>query len=88
MPSSEPNPSGNEEVKSLREALRHSPNNIPLRQHLADTLLKCGLAEQAEEEYKEALALAPDNHHLKLGLARTFFNRERTATRSSSSKTL
>ncbi len=73
MASAEPDPAENEEVKSLREALRLSPNNIPLRQHLADTLLKCGLAEQAEKEYRDALTLAPDNPHLKLGLARTFF---------------
>jgi SpoVK/Ycf46/Vps4 family AAA+-type ATPase len=73
MALSEPNPSENEEIRSLREALRQSPNNIPLRQHLADLLLKCGQPEKAEQEYKEALALAPDNSHLKLGLARTFF---------------
>ncbi len=73
MASAEPDPAEHEEVKSLREALRLSPNNIPLRQHLADTLLKCGLAEQAEKEYRYALTLAPDNPHLKLGLARAFF---------------
>src|SRR5262245_21269815 len=73
MAAPEANPSENDEVKSLREALRHSPNNVPLRQHLADTLLKCGLPEHAEKEYKEALTLSPDNPHLKFGLARTFF---------------
>ena len=50
-----------------------SPDNIPLRQHLAETLLSQGQPEQAEGEFRQA-ALAPDanNVGLKLGLARAF----------------
>jgi len=59
-------------IQALREALRLSPENVPLRQHLADTLLGLGLPEEAEQEYRQALALAPDNAGIKVGLAYTF----------------
>src|SRR3954467_2491769 len=61
------------ELETLREAVRLTPHNIPLRRHLADTLLKYGLGPEAEQEYRDALALAPDDLELKLGLARAFF---------------
>lgn len=70
-PPSEPG-AGDEALNALREALRHSPQNIPLRQHLADQLMGHGRAGEAETEYREALALAPENAFLKLGLARAF----------------
>ncbi|MDX1947087.1 MAG: AAA family ATPase [Pirellulaceae bacterium] len=60
-------------LAALREALRLSPDNIPLRQHLAESLLGTGQPEQAESEFREALAHAPENTALKLGLARAFF---------------
>jgi transitional endoplasmic reticulum ATPase len=63
--------------KSLRDALRISPDNVPLRHHLADSLLKQGLAEEAEVEYREALTLAPQNHALKLGLALAFLKQSK-----------
>ena len=62
---------------ALREALRLSPDNIPLRQHLADSLLGSGQPEGAEEEYRSALALAPQNAALKLGLARAFMAQQK-----------
>jgi AAA+ superfamily predicted ATPase len=62
----------NEALSALREALRHSPQNVPLRQHLADSLLKGGRAAEAEKEYREAVALAPESVPLRLGLARSF----------------
>ena len=62
-----------DELKTLREAVQCSPHNLPLRRHLAETLLKHGLAAEAEQEYRDALALAPDDRELKLGLARAFF---------------
>ena len=37
-------------LQALREALRVSPNNIALRQHLAELLLSRGLAEEAVKE--------------------------------------
>ncbi len=64
---------GDDAVQSLREALRHSPDNIPLRVHLAETLIGLGRPDEAEREYREALALAPDDLRLKLGLANAFY---------------
>jgi transitional endoplasmic reticulum ATPase len=57
---------------ALREAVRVSPNNIPLRQHFAETLLSQGKSPEAEKEFREALSMAPNNSVLKLGLARAF----------------
>lgn len=59
-------------VRALREALAHSPENVPLRKHLAETLLGRGLASDAEEEFREALKRDRENWELKLGLARAF----------------
>ncbi len=59
-------------VRQLREAVRLSPENIPLRQALADALLAAGLTVEAVAEYRAALALGPENPALKFGLARAF----------------
>lgn len=64
---------GEETVKALREALAVSPNNVPLMRHLATTLLKLGHSADAEAEFLRALAVAPDDHELKLGLANAFY---------------
>ncbi len=61
-----------EQLVQLREAVRLSPRNVPLRQALADALLGAGLADEAETEYRAGLLLAPDHAALKLGLARCF----------------
>jgi SpoVK/Ycf46/Vps4 family AAA+-type ATPase len=65
--SQEPDP-----LAALREAVRLSPNNTPLRQHYAESLLSQGLPADAEKEFREGLALAPNSPALKLGLARAF----------------
>ncbi|MEI6343421.1 MAG: AAA family ATPase [Verrucomicrobiota bacterium] len=59
-------------ISQLREAVALSPGNIPLRQALADALVSSGRHAEAEAEYRAALALAPDQPGLKLGLARAF----------------
>jgi transitional endoplasmic reticulum ATPase len=63
----------------LREAVRLSPENIPLRQHLAESLLGLGQPEQAEAEFRNALAMAPQNDALKLGLARAFLAQQKAS---------
>jgi SpoVK/Ycf46/Vps4 family AAA+-type ATPase len=60
-------------IKPLREAVKLSPDNLPLRQALADALLASGLNADAVTEYRTAVSKAPDNVALKLGLARAFF---------------
>src|SRR5215204_5536726 len=60
---------GDEAVRALREALELSPENLPLRQHLADTLLSFGRAAEAEVEYRQGLTQSPNDLRLKFGLA-------------------
>jgi len=69
-------PSG-DSLDPLRAALAVSPDNIPLRQHLAESLLGLGKADEAEAEFRSALALAPDNTALQLGLARSFYQQQK-----------
>jgi len=63
----------------LRDALRLSPDNVPLRRHLADTLLSHGKNEEAADEYRQALARDPDSPDLKLGLASAFHRLGKTS---------
>jgi transitional endoplasmic reticulum ATPase len=60
-------------IASLREAIKVSPDNVPLRQHLGDSLCQIGRFDEAEREYTFALAISPDNAKLKLGLANAFY---------------
>jgi AAA+ superfamily predicted ATPase len=64
-------------LAALREALRLSPDNIPLRQHLAEMLLGQGQPELAEAEFREALSRDGGNVPLKLGLARAFMAQQK-----------
>lgn len=61
-------------IDSLREALKHSPDNTPLRQLLADTLLTLNRLEEAEIEYSTLLKISNDNK-VKVGLATVFFKK-------------
>jgi SpoVK/Ycf46/Vps4 family AAA+-type ATPase len=58
---------------ALREALRFSPDNAPLLQHAADTVLRLGGFSEAESLFKRALSLEPRSQVAKLGLATAFF---------------
>ena len=62
-----------EALKALREAVLLAPNNIALRQHLAETLFIHGHIEESEKTYRAALEMAPNSVSLKLGLARAFY---------------
>ena len=59
-------------LAALREALALSPDNVPLRQHLAEMLLARGELAEAETAFRQAIALAPHSAELKIGLATTF----------------
>jgi SpoVK/Ycf46/Vps4 family AAA+-type ATPase len=62
-----------EAIQGLREAVRVSPGNLPLRQALADALMGLGRYDEAETEYRHSLALSPDNLKLKIALATSFY---------------
>lgn len=60
---------GDESIRPLRDALAASPENVPLRRLIAQTLCKFGRLEEAEAEFREAIRLAPADASLKAGLA-------------------
>lgn len=66
-------------IEALREAVRVSPDNIPLRKHLADSLLNSGDAVGAETEYRAALALSAKDADLQIGLASAFWRQGKTS---------
>lgn len=59
-------------LRALREAVRLSPDNLPLRRHLGEQLLAAGLLAQAETEFRAALLLAPKDPDVTAGLAEAF----------------
>lgn len=61
-------------IDGLREALKHSPDNTPLRLLLADTLLSMNQLEDAETEYSNILKKSNDNK-AKVGLATVFYKK-------------
>lgn len=62
-----------DEIDALREALRVSPGNLPLRRHLAESLLRRGQVDEAVSEFKAALQLDPADPSARLGLGRAFY---------------
>ena len=67
----------NEAIQSLKEALELSPENIPLRLHLADMLMQANRFAEAETELKEVLEKDKLNVKAKSGLAKTYFHLEK-----------
>lgn len=61
-------------IASLREALKHSPDNTPLRLLLADTLLSLNRLDEAEIEFSIILKTSNDNK-ANFGLASLFFKK-------------
>lgn len=61
-------------LDNLREALKHSPDNVPLRLLLADTLLTLNRLEEAETEYSTVLKFT-NEIKAKVGLAKVFFRK-------------
>ncbi len=66
-----------DKLRGLREALRLSPDNVPIRELLANALLEQGHGEEAEREFLQALRLSPDNAELKVGLARSLLQQNK-----------
>src|SRR5262245_53957261 len=65
-------PTPDDPFAPLRDALAVSPTNVPLRIHLADSLLGANRPDDAEAALKDGLARSPHDYRLKLGLARVY----------------
>ena len=64
----------NETLKPLLEALELSPENVPLRMHVAGLLAGMGDYEAAINHYKEILRQQPNNTNAKTGLGAAYYN--------------
>ncbi len=62
-------------VRALSAALETSPDNIPLRKHLAELLVADNRLAEAEREYRSALDLTPEDDTLKFGLADVYYRK-------------
>jgi transitional endoplasmic reticulum ATPase len=60
-------------LQPLLDALKFSPDNLPLRHHLGGLLRQAGQHQQAEELYREGLRHHPTDPALQLGLAEAYF---------------
>lgn len=67
----------NETIVNLREALAVSPENIPLRLYLAESLYDETLYAEAAEQFQEVLKRNYGNPKAKLGLAQTYYQQQK-----------
>jgi SpoVK/Ycf46/Vps4 family AAA+-type ATPase len=70
----------NENIKSLQEALRFSPDNIPLRLHLAELMLQDKMISEAAEQFNETLKRNYGNQRAQLGLAACYYHQKKYST--------
>ncbi len=69
----------NNTIESLKEALNLSPENVPLRLHLAETLVHVNRLDEAEKEFQTILE-QESNTKAKFGLARVYYAKEQYST--------
>lgn len=69
-----------DEIQSLREAIKASPDSIPLRKLLANALMKNERWEEAEIEIKDTLRMAPNDLQVKIALAQVFYELGKIST--------
>lgn len=62
-------------IAALLEALKFSPDNIPLKKHLAELLLQAGRTEEAVRFFKEIIAQTGDADAM-ISLGRAYYERE------------
>lgn len=63
----------NDIIQNLLDALAISPDNIPLRMHVAALLMQDGLYADAGEQYQQVLEKSYGNREARLGLAACYF---------------
>ncbi len=64
----------NDTIKSLIEAITVSPDNVPLRLHLAESMLAEKMYAEAAEHFREVLQRSYGNTKAQTGLAHCYFN--------------
>lgn len=64
-------------IQSLREALKATPNNLPLQRHLAELLLAHGDPLEASSVFRDALRLQPQEVSIQLGLAESYLKAQK-----------
>lgn len=69
-----------EAIEQLKEALSFSPENIPLRLHLADIMLKESLLDEAGIQYNEVLKKDYGNVKARKGLASVYYRQKKYST--------
>lgn len=67
------------ELDSLRDAIKATPNNVPLRKLYINALSKSKRYEEAVAEIKEALSIAPNETSLKIWLATIYHELKKTS---------
>ncbi|MES1217152.1 MAG: AAA family ATPase [Bacteroidota bacterium] len=67
----------NDTIKNLLEALQLSPDNVPLRLHVAELLLDEEKYDEAGDQFREVLKKSYGNTRAQLGLANCYFNTEK-----------
>lgn len=65
----------NEYIDNLREAVSHSPTNLPLRMMLAEALAGKGMHDEAENILKGNLEIDATHYRSKFLLAKTYYNK-------------
>ncbi len=68
---------GDAAVEALRQALALSPENVPLRRHLAEVLAQAKRWGEAETELQEAMRIDPGDEESRLALARVLHGQRR-----------
>jgi transitional endoplasmic reticulum ATPase len=66
-------------IEALRQALRVSPENLPLRLHLAEVLSQAQRWGEAEAELRETLRIEPEEEEAKIELARVLHRQKRSS---------
>src|SRR5262249_4689529 len=66
-------------LAGLIAAAKLSPDNLPLRTHLAESLVSFGRFDEADAEYRAILAKHPQEPTILLGMARLYFQQSKNS---------
>lgn len=70
----------NSKIEQLKQALLFSPNNVPLKLLLAQSLIDGLYYDEALTQYKEVLQIDPRNQEATYSLALLYFNKQQYST--------